>query len=92
VQLLLNDRFDTAERRIKACDGTSYMGIVVYPKAEQIAAVTPLLIHSNSEYAYPQFIIELPVDFENNNNIINRIRQTVNIYKFDGVKYKIIYR
>lgn len=91
LQRLLNDKFDNILRRIKIYDGNFQTPLIIYPTADQIEVITPIMIYPAYYYSYPPFIVELPSIFQNDQNKINQINKIVNIYKFLGTFFTIIY-
>jgi hypothetical protein len=95
LQRLLNDKYDNSSRRIKVYDGTENENFLfAYPNEELkpieigFVVVKPMLEYTS----YEGFIVELPTDFEQNNDLINSIKQIVNNYKFSGTYYTINFK
>ncbi|MDD4394873.1 MAG: hypothetical protein PHQ33_03190, partial [Bacteroidales bacterium] len=87
---LLNDRFDATDRRIRVYDTHSLPDVVVYPNAEIRPIELPVMIYPQWLYYCSGFTVEIPLDYANS-DIENQIIRTINIYKFTGTYYQILY-
>jgi hypothetical protein len=94
LQRLLNDKFDL-QRRIKVYDSRSIKPVIVYPQEHVHSyddpVVTPIVVRNSSAYFFNGFTVELPDEFQSDINAVNQINRIVNIHKFTGTKYQIIY-
>jgi hypothetical protein len=93
-QRLLNDLYDTTDRKIKVHDGhAAEYFLLAYPNEEQKPIhIGFVVVKPMSEYkSYAGFIIELPVVFESDRDLVKKIRRTVDNYKFAGTNYQIIF-
>lgn len=91
LQRLLNDKFDNISRSIKVYDGDPQFSIIIYPTSNETEVVTPQILYTGSNYLSPLFIIDVPVAFQNQQNIINQINKTVLNNIFLGTNFKMIY-
>jgi hypothetical protein len=94
LQRLLNELYDSTDRHIKVYDGAaSDSFLLAYPNAElKPIEIGFVVVKSMSKYHdYNGFTVELPAGFEGNNDLINKIKRTVEDYKFASVKYEIIF-
>jgi len=91
LQKLLNDSADNIYRRIRVLDNCYEIPIMIHPEADQIAVFTTLLSSPEQYYIYSGFIVKLPIAFKKDKDKIKKIEKLVNINKFAGTIYKIIY-
>ncbi|MDR2009212.1 MAG: hypothetical protein LBQ22_01870 [Bacteroidales bacterium] len=99
LQRLLNDEHDPEQRRIKVHDGEYLDHLVVYPSGENepLLILNPghengiIVIHKYTAYEYPNPVMELPAEFENNTDCLARIDRGVSFYKFSGIEFDKIY-
>ncbi|MDR2410119.1 MAG: hypothetical protein LBE13_18700 [Bacteroidales bacterium] len=95
-QRLLNDLYDKNDgRRIKVYDGEAGEDfLLAYPNEElKPVHVGFVVVKPMSEYSsYEGFMVELPAVFEADKDLIDKIKRTVEGYKFAGKKYTIIYK
>jgi hypothetical protein len=96
-QRLLNDRFDNVEgkRRILVYDSfESIWSTIAYDSGlkgkRQLRTV--FAVHSWRTWGYKPFTVSLPCEFEEDKNKIKQIKRIVNMYKFAGTTYQIIYQ
>jgi hypothetical protein len=93
-QRLLNDLYDETLRRIKVYDGhAADKFLIAYPNSElKPIHIGFVVVKPMSEYkSYVGFIIKLPATFETDNDMVKKIRRTVDNYKLVGTNYKIIF-
>lgn len=91
LEKLLNNLYDRDLRRIKIYDGDYAEPAISYPQADEVALVTPFVIFPAVNYVYNGFVVELPLAFVFNQDLINKITKKVNTYKFVNTSYKIKY-
>ena len=91
LQRMLNDRFDKTQRRIRVQEGSSTVnGPFVYPNADNRPAMLgTLLLFQSSQWGYAPFEVRIPIALSTDQNTIDQIKRSVNIFKFFGTHYII---
>ncbi|MDR0604590.1 MAG: hypothetical protein LBG80_09840 [Bacteroidales bacterium] len=99
MQRLLNDLYDSNNRHIKVYDGAAENNfLLAYPNEElKTIEIGFEVVYQMSEYmSYEGFIVELPNAFKTNGvvdkDLEDKIKRTVDNYKFASTKYTIIYK
>ena len=93
LEKVLNDRFDSINKRITIIDGNTYERLFIYTTVEQQPRyLGKLFIHPANDYADTgvDFIVVAPKDIEQQTNIYE-FKALVNLYKLADKRYKIIY-
>lgn len=91
LRKVLNDRFDSTQRRIQIADGNQYDRTYIYTRVEQNPKyLGKLTLHSRSDYADTgvDFIVYAPSSIITENNYA--IEALVNEYKQDVKRFKVV--
>lgn len=91
LRKILNDRFDSTQRRIQIADGNQYDRTYIYTRVEQNPKyLGTLTLHSRSDYADTgvDFIVYVPGSIITENNYA--IEALVNEYKQDVKRFKVV--
>jgi hypothetical protein len=90
LQRLLNDKIDPILRRIEVRDsGENIDALLIYPNEElKPIHLGQVLIYPSKMWGYNPFTVLVPQELDNREN---RIKRLLDIYKFSGTKYKIVY-
>ena len=95
LQRLLNDRYDSTQRRIKVYDSPNIVNTcLAYPSGQfgKQQLKTNFIIKSWRSWGYRPFVVDIsqmPSWFKDAEDNVNQIAKIVNIYKFSGTKYSI---
>lgn len=90
LETVLNDRFDTSERRIKIVEGDQYLRQYIYTSGEKLAPkyLGTLYIRPSSDFADKGF--DFIIDMNGVSSDVYDIRAQVNFYKLEGTRFNII--
>ena len=95
LQRLLNDKFDGVDRRIRVYDSPATIKSCVAFNSGQFGKTqlrTTFSTYSWQNWGYRPFVVDIaqmPTYFKADDDTINQITKSVNIYKFSGTKYKL---
>jgi hypothetical protein len=95
LQRLLNDKYDSVERRIRVYDSPGTINSCIAFNSGQFGKTqlrTTFPIYSWKSWGYLPFVVDIaqmPSFFKADIDNINQITKLVNIYKFFGTKYNL---
>ena len=92
VEKVLNDRFDTVQRRIRIGAGNRINALYLYTEAEAQQTYLPKIIYSQQEIAdkNTDFTVEVPADLNMPISEINALRYLTTKYTDKDKLFKIV--